>query len=163
MSDAIQFRSATGADAPALTALARRAKASWGYPPAWLAAWEGDLTLTPDYLEYHRAFVAEREGQVVGVVVLEEHPARWSLEHVWVDPDAQGRGTGRALVEHALAVAVAYRQGPVEVVSDHFAGPFYERLGAVRVGAQPAPMPEADDRMLPILEFRFPPEPTEDR
>ena len=38
------IRSARTAEADRLTDLARRAKASWGYPAAWLQMWKKDLT-----------------------------------------------------------------------------------------------------------------------
>ena len=34
-------------DAAALTALALRSKAHWGYPQEWLAIWKPELTLSP--------------------------------------------------------------------------------------------------------------------
>lgn len=41
----------------------------------------------------------------------------------------------------------------VTVLFDPFAEAFYQRLGARRVGAVPAPMPQAPERVLPQLEF----------
>jgi len=153
MTNELTIRRAGPAEAPALSRLASLAKASWGYPSEWLAAWESDLTLTPEYVEAHRTFVASLDGRVVGVLVLEEHGDHWSLEHVWVSPDAQGLGIGRGLVAHALATAWLVRHMRVEVVSDPNAEPFYRKLGARRIGARPAPMPGAPDRALPVLEF----------
>jgi GNAT superfamily N-acetyltransferase len=157
----VTIRRAMPTDAPALTALAHRSKASWGYPNEWLLAWQPDLTMTPDYVSVHRTFVAELAGRPVGVVALEEHPDRWTLEHLWVEPGLQRHGIGRNLVAHALGVARELRPAPVHVVSDPFAESFYERLGAVRVGARPAPMPGAPDRILPVLVFPVPAPPVQ--
>ena len=47
MNDApYDIRAADPADAVALSALAHRAKAYWGYPSEWLAHWSEELTLT---------------------------------------------------------------------------------------------------------------------
>ena len=147
------IRSARPDESAALTELARAAKASHGYPPEWLRQWEPELQLTPDYLGAHRVFVAERRHVVTGVVALEERPVGWSLEHLWVDPAMQNQGVGRALVLHALATARALKPGPVTLTADPGAAAFYERLGARRVGEQPAPMPGEPGRALPLFEF----------
>ena len=142
------------ADAAELTAVARSAKAHWGYSADWLAAWSADLTLTPEYIAAHQVLAAERDGRLVGVCALEDHQTHWALEHVWVLPSEHGQGIGRELVRRSLALAAARRSGTVQVVSDPNASAFYERLGASRTGAVDAPMPGAADRTLPLYEFR---------
>lgn len=149
----VAIRPTAASDAPLLTMLAHAAKASWGCPPGWIAAWRDELTLTPDYLEAHRSFVAEVAGSVAGMCAIEDHGARWVIEHLWVDPATQRRGVGAALVTHALATARACQPLPVEVVSDPNAEGFYVRLGARRVGSRHAPMPGAPQRTVPVLEF----------
>jgi RimJ/RimL family protein N-acetyltransferase len=98
-------------------------------------------------------FVAEEDGVVIGVSGIEDHGARWILEHVWIDPAHQGRGLGQALVRRCLDAARAVRPGVVEIVAEPNATGFYEKLGARRVGAIPAPMPGAPDRELPLYEI----------
>jgi ribosomal protein S18 acetylase RimI-like enzyme len=157
MPQPITIRRAGPAESGKLTALAHRAKASWGYPSDWIRAWEADLTLTPAYIEANRTYVAEYDGHVAGLIVLQEHPGHWTLEHAWIDPASQGRGIGRRLVTHALDTASRVRPVRVEVVSDPNSEPFYRKLGALRIGSCPAPMPGAPTRILPVLEFPPPP------
>jgi predicted N-acetyltransferase YhbS len=147
------IRCAVPAEAARLTDLARAAKACWGYPAAWLAAWAADLAITPEYVGAHRVFAAEIAGELVGVCAVEDLRERWALEHVWVARVQHGRGIGQALVWHALEAARAHRPGVVQVTSDPHAAGFYERLGARRVGAVPAPMVDAPARELPLFEF----------
>jgi ribosomal protein S18 acetylase RimI-like enzyme len=78
------------------------------------------------------------------------HPREphWYLPQIGVDPTAQGRGLGAALMRHALARcdqerALAYLEAskPANV-------PFYQRhgfevTGEIRVGAAPVIMPMA--------------------
>lgn len=144
---------AGSADARRLTELARAAKAHWGYPPAWLAAWEADLTLTPAYVTAHRVFAAREADSLIGVCALEDRESHWALEHVWVDPAHLRRGVGAALVRSALVEARAIRPAVVVVLADPHAAGFYARLGAHRVGATSAPMPGAPERELPRFEF----------
>ena len=147
------IRRATADDADALSDLAHRAKAHWGYPATWMREWDAQLTIIPGYLEMHDVWVSEQEGAIVGMCALEDRKDHWNMEHVWVDPAAHGRGVGRALVMHALEEARRRHAGVVELLSDPYASGFYERLGARRAGEVPAPMPGAKDRTLPRYEF----------
>src|SRR5205085_1068430 len=143
-------------EATRLTSLAQEAKAHWGYPDGWLAAWQDDLTLTPSYITAQQVLVAESDAEagVLGVVVLHDNGDHWSLEHVWVVPRAHGLGIGRALVEQALAIArERRREWVVRVESDPHAAGFYKRLGATEVGSRAAPMDGAPARALPVFEF----------
>jgi N-acetylglutamate synthase-like GNAT family acetyltransferase len=147
------IRRATADDADALSDLAHRAKAHWGYPAAWMREWDAQLTIIPGYLEMHDVWVSDENGAIVGMCALEDRKDHWNMEHVWVDPAAHGRGVGRALVMHALEEARRRHAGVVELLSDPYASGFYERLGARRAGDVPAPMPGAKDRTLPRYEF----------
>ena len=145
----IEIRRATSNDSQRATELARRAKAHWGYPAEWLAAWDSDLAISAEDIDTHRTFVASLDDEVVGVCQLQEGERGAMLEHVWVDPQCHGRGVGRALVLHALSEA----RGVIAVVADPNAENFYVKLGAQRVGDVAAPMPGAPARTLPLLEF----------
>lgn len=147
------IRRAAAEDADALSDLAHRAKAHWGYPAHWMREWDAQLTIIPGYLELHDVWVAEEDSAIVGMCALEDRLDSWHLEHVWVDPAAHGRGIGRALVMEALDEAGRRHGGVVDLFADPFACGFYERLGARRAGQVPAPMPGARDRMLPRYEF----------
>jgi predicted N-acetyltransferase YhbS len=149
------IRRARPCDAPALTELARAAKASWGYPAQWLEQWAPDLLITPEYIEANDVFVATLDGRVIGMTALQVAGGHASLEHAWINPGFHGRGLGAALVRQALAAASNRGASAVGVISDPFAEPFYLRLGAMRRGAVPAPMPGCPDRVLPRLEFRL--------
>ena len=148
-------RRARPADAARLTTIARAAKARWGYPPQWLAAWEPQLALPPEYIAEHHVFAAERpDGTLIGVTALVAQNDHWLLEHVWVDPVCEGQGVGRALVRAALAAARKLTpQARVVLHADPHASGFYERLGGRRVGSVPAPMNGSPDRALPVYVF----------
>jgi ribosomal protein S18 acetylase RimI-like enzyme len=147
------IRRAAAEDAEALSDLAHRAKAHWGYPAQWMRKWDAQLTILPGYLDLHDVWVAEEEGAIVGMCALEDQRDRWHMEHVWVEPSRHRHGIGRTLVLHALEHARRRRNCVVELLADPFACGFYERLGARRAGDIAAPMPGARDRMLPRYEF----------
>lgn len=149
----MMIRRARVEDADALSDLAHRAKAHWGYPATWMREWDAQLTIIPGYLDLHDVWVAEEAEAIIGMCALEDRGNRWNLEHVWVEPAAHGRGVGRALVMNALEHARRRHGGVVELLADPFATGFYERLGARHAGDVPAPMPGAHHRTLPKYEF----------
>jgi ribosomal protein S18 acetylase RimI-like enzyme len=98
------LRSATPADVPALTELVRAAYGHYverlGGPPR---------PLTDDYAEVVRTrnvTVAEAEGEIAGLIVLAVDEEGFLIDNVAVAPAHQGRGVGRALLEHAEAAAL---------------------------------------------------------
>lgn len=147
------IRRATADDTPVLTAIARAAKAHWGYPAEWLAGWEPMLTFTPADLVRADFFVIEQDGRLLGFSATLPGIPRWTLDHLWVLPEAMGHGLGRRLVEHALSRAIAAGATGLAIESDPNAEGFYARLGARRVGWNAAPVPGAADRRLPRLEL----------
>jgi GNAT superfamily N-acetyltransferase len=152
------IRRGTGDDADSLTDLAHRAKAHWGYPASWMREWDPQLTIIPGYLEGHDVWVAEIDRAIIGMCALEDRGARWTLEHVWVDPPAHRVGIGRALVMHALDEARRRHPGVVELLADPSASGFYERLGARHAGDVPAPRPGArrpDPAQVRVRSRRF--------
>jgi ribosomal protein S18 acetylase RimI-like enzyme len=64
--------------------------------------------MTDDYQEVirtHRVTVAERDGAIVGVIVLSVTDEGFLIDNVAVHPSHRGRGVGRALLEYAEAEA----------------------------------------------------------
>jgi ribosomal protein S18 acetylase RimI-like enzyme len=157
------LRPARAAEAPALTALARTAKASWGYPEAWLEAWAEELTITAAQAGGGGCVVAAQAGgggcvvaaqagRILGFSSLNRADGDWRLEHLWVAPAAQRQGVGRALVREARA-AVRERGGArLVVVSDPYAEGFYLACGAFRSGVEVSSV-LGMERVLPRLAF----------
>lgn len=147
------MRRATADDVPALSAIAHAAKAHWGYPAEWLGGWEAVLTITPGDLKRYDIVVAEEGGRPLGFSATVAGVPRWTLDHLWILPEAMGRGVGRRLVEEALARAAAAGAVGLEIESDPNAEGFYVSCGARRVGWNAAAAPGAPDRRLPRLEL----------
>ncbi len=99
----MRIRRAMPEDAPAVELVTTRAydvyEVLLGYlpPPAsenplgWISAGE--------------AWVGERDSQVMAVLIAQTQPTHMLVLSATVDPDWQGEGHGRALLEHAEALA----------------------------------------------------------
>jgi ribosomal protein S18 acetylase RimI-like enzyme len=91
------------ADVPAMTIVTHRAydvyEVLLGYlpPPA---------TENPqDWIDADQAWVGERDSEVMAVLLVEWQDSHLLVRSAVVDPDWQGEGHGRALLEHAEALA----------------------------------------------------------
>lgn len=153
MNSLIQFRKAEASDAPALSELAFRSKAHWGYAPAQLEAWREDLTLSPSWVSLHPTYVAEIGDRIAGFFALFAEHGSWKLEHFWVAPEAMGQGVGRSLLTYAMAVAKEVGARELIIDSDPNAEGFYQACGAVRIGSLPAPIDGEPQRELPVLRL----------
>lgn len=156
LSPAVALRPATDSDSDcdALSRIACAAKAHWGYPAEWLEEWRPQLTITPDTLREIRVVVADDGAAVLGFSGTLVAGAKASLEHLWIDPESMGRGVGRALYEEVLDAARSRGAELLEIESDPSAEPFYQKMGAVRVGTVERPV-RGEHRELPLLRHHL--------
>jgi GNAT superfamily N-acetyltransferase len=145
---------ATSADAPALTTIAFAAKRHWGYPEPWIESWRELLTIRPDLIASHDTYVALDGDRKLGFYVLAHKGDRLDLLHLWVWPEAMGRGVGRSLFLHATQRTKELGYSALEIESDPNAEGFYLRMGARRVGSS---IREAEHgrRELPTLIYEI--------
>jgi GNAT superfamily N-acetyltransferase len=158
MGKRIQVRAARVEAAAALTELALRAKASWGYDAEFMAACRAELTLTPEKMAAWQVWVAELDGRLAGMIALRLQGAEAELEDFFVEPDLQGHGVGAALMATFLA---ACREAGVKramVDADPNAEPIYARFGFVTVGRSPSG--SIPGRWLPRMQLALSPLPT---
>jgi ribosomal protein S18 acetylase RimI-like enzyme len=126
----VAIREATAADREAIEAIVAAAYAKWppliGVRPKPMDEDYGEVLARGD------VWVAEREGEAVGVLVLVAEPDHLLIENVAVDPAHQGEGVGRELLAHAEAegrrrTIVALRLFTNEHMAENIA--LYARLG----------------------------------
>jgi GNAT superfamily N-acetyltransferase len=150
----MQITRAKPEDAATLTAIAFAAKRHWGYPERWIESWRDLLTVSPAFVASHETYTAIADGRTVGFYALGRDGNRVDLVHLWVLPEAMGRGVGRSLFFHALerTKALGFRELAIE--SDPNAEGFYRRLGAHRVGTH-AYTVDQHRRELPMLIYEI--------
>lgn len=153
MAPALHIRRARPDEAARLTETAFAAKRHWGYPEAWIEAWQGQLTFTPEFVTDHGVYAAaDAEGGIVACYALVQDERGLQLEHVWVSPAFIRRGIGRVLFAHAADRGRALGATALLIDSDPNAEAFYLRMGAERVGTIRADVCEKQ-RELPQLRY----------
>lgn len=141
-------------DGAVLTEIALAAKRHWAYPEEWIDAWRDSLTIRPETIASNETYIAMEQDRAAGFYQLTTDNEGLRLEHLWILPDAIGRGFGRALFEHAVARGKAFGASSFQIESDPNAESFYLRMGARRIGVNETIL-NGVSRQLPALLYAF--------
>lgn len=148
---ALAIRLARADEHEAVSALALRSKAHWGYDEEFLEACRAELTWTGAECASGHLWVLDDGTGPRGLVEVTGEPPAGVLEALFVDPPLIGTGAGRVLLDHALDRARVRGFHSLDLDSDPAAEGFYARLGAVRVGSSPSG--SVPGRELPRMRF----------
>ncbi|MFC7945305.1 GNAT family N-acetyltransferase [Microbacterium oxydans] len=147
----IEFRHPGAGESDAISALARRSKAHWGYSAEFMASCRDELTFTVEQCVSANIWVAARGDDVLGFYLLTGDGAVGELAAMFVEPAHIGTGVGRALLRHARGQADARGIRQLYVDADPHSEDFYAHHGARRVGDTPSG--SIPGRVLPRMVF----------
>ena len=143
-------------EAPALSELCVRSKATWGYDEAFMALARAVLQVSPEQIAAGDVWVATAaDGKVAGMVALgpSEQPNTLDLDKLFVEPQWIHTGVGRALMSHAIDESRRRGATRLTILSDPYAAGFYERNGARLIAK--APSDAIPGRSVPLYEIRL--------
>lgn len=124
------IRKAELSEAMALSDLALKSKAFWGYSKEDLQSWVDDLTVTSEMILHCQVFSFVVDDKPVGFYILNPPINNNSeLEMLFVLPEFIGKGIGGELLEHAFHQAKIWNVDSVTLLADPNAVPFYESKG----------------------------------
>lgn len=156
MSESLRIREAFPQEAKALSCLALRSKAHWGYSQEFLEACRAELTVNASRFgtEDYQCFAAVDGDSILGFYALEKESARsYELAALFVEPKHIGSGVGRSLIQHAIRVLAERGAERLIIQGDPHATEFYIAAGARQVGTR-----ESDSipgRDLPLFEIEM--------
>ena len=150
--DKVRLRRAGPGDAQALSSLAFRSKAYWGYDIDFMKRCKSELTYSAEDIEAprFRFQLCELDGEPVAFYALELlGEGRAELEALFVKPELIGKGLGKYLVEHVESECRLLDVKQVTIQGDPNAEDFYRSIGAVAAGyRESASIP---GRFLPVF------------
>lgn len=149
------LRTAQPGEAAAISELALRSKAHWGYPAEFIEACREELFCTEQDLRSTtmRVVVCEAAGRLVGYYMIEKLAnGNVELDALFVEPEFIGHGFGRRLVEAAKAEARNWGAAEMIVQDDPNADRFYRAAGGVPIGQRASG--SIPNRFLPL--YRIP-------
>jgi GNAT superfamily N-acetyltransferase len=152
MTDGVEIRTARSDERAALEALQMRASLVWEDYRESLRAHPDAVSIPPEQLDRGYVRVAQRAGRVLGFsVTVPATSEALELDGLFVEPDLQRSGIGRALLEDVKGRMRADQK--LEVTAQPRAKEFYEKLGFVEIGAAPTRFgPALRMRLLPKAE-----------
>ena len=151
MTDSIVVRPARLEEIDDLTGICMRSKAHWGYDAAFMRNSRDALTVKSGRIAGGDVLVAELAGEPVGVAAIAPDDDGFEIELFFVDPGAMGHGVGTRLFRALAAHADARGISRLIILSDPNAAPFYEKMGARKIGS--APSESIPGRSLPLYEI----------
>ena len=147
-------RAAAHSEAAAISSLAMRSKAHWGYSDEFMQACREELTYSRSQIESEHCefFVIEAECRIIGFYALKfTGPVDAELDALFVEPEMIGRGIGRTLIEHAKARASRLGIRQIIIQGDPNAESFYEAAGGIRDGRRESG--SIPGRLLPLFRI----------
>ena len=131
----IAIRVAERGDHKKLEDLQRRASLIWAEYREALIAHPGAIELPLEQIVAGRAYVAERDGQILGFsVVLPRSNGDADLDGMFVDPTAWRQGIGRSLIRKAELLAASQGAEWLYVIANPRALGFYESCAFELIG-----------------------------
>ncbi|MFQ5983221.1 MAG: GNAT family N-acetyltransferase, partial [Woeseiaceae bacterium] len=141
-------------EAQAISSLALRSKAHWGYSDEFMEACREELTYSEAQLAStdYEFWICEARGRVAGFYALKRlNRDDAELEALFVAPELIGSGIGHMLIEHAKDNAAAQGIRRLIVQGDPNATDFYEAAGGVHAGQRESG--SIPGRFLPIFRI----------
>jgi GNAT superfamily N-acetyltransferase len=145
----LTIRPARPDEAEILTGIAFHAKQSNGYDEAFMAQCVDELWVDPEHIRAGDVWLAEDGEGVAGFcrIGVADEPETAEVESIFVAPDRQGQGVGKALWARLRDEALKRGFTHFALDADPFATVFYEAMGCVRIGESPSG--SIPGRMLP--------------
>lgn len=138
-------------DASALTGLALRSKAHWGYSQEFMAAFQPELIITEAYLSSAPVFVAEQKDRIVGFAGLSAKDVPPELVFLFIEPEFIAKGWGELLWQKCLDEARTLGWRSFVIVADPNAEQFYTKRGAIKIGEKSFAV--TPNRKVPVLKY----------
>ena len=145
------IRRADAGDGPAFSDLAFRSKAHWSYDDAFMEACREDLRVSEEDIAICPVYVHEEDGHLNGFYRLRPCGEEIEMVALFVEPRAMGRGVGKELWRHAVAIATGLGCRALVLQSEPHAEGFYRAMRAERVGESESTV--FPGRMLPLMGF----------
>ncbi|WP_420333217.1 GNAT family N-acetyltransferase [Roseibium sp.] len=151
----LKLRPATLEDAPALTDILHRAKASWGYPEDKMAEFMDVWGISETTIRSIEMTVAETQGVPIAFLgVVPDDGETLLVDFLFVDPGMHGKGIGSLLVKRAEDAARQLQLTRLRLEADAHAGDFYEKHGFQTYATRPSEM--SPGKHIPLMEKRLP-------
>jgi GNAT superfamily N-acetyltransferase len=159
ISPELTFRRAIPDESDLLSAICRRAKRSHGYDEETMQIWlgEGDMVISRESIAKNTIMMALIGDRIVGFAHLMpvDQPDTVYLEDLFIEPDVQGAGVGRALFYWAREEARNRGYDWLEWDSDPNAAAFYRKMGGEEIGGQMSTL--IPERFIPKFRMKTTP------
>lgn len=135
----ISFEKTLTSDAKAISALALRSKAHWGYDQKFMQACVDELSYSPENITQPKTcyITLKHHIEILGFYKLDNIGSNdVLLEALFIEPNEIGKGYGKALFEHAKENTIKFGGKQLLLQSDPNAEGFYQAQGMLVIGEE---------------------------
>ncbi|MDP4708658.1 MAG: GNAT family N-acetyltransferase [Rickettsiaceae bacterium] len=150
MSEQYNTRLAKHSEIKKLDALMRQSLSVWGYSEEALDMLMDKLSITTEMISKSIVYVAELKNEIKGFWCVEPIEGLGE-DRFYIDPTFIKTGIGTLLWDKMLAELRGKGINYFTFVSDANAQGFYEKKGAIKIGAQPSVLIGEND--VPIMRY----------
>lgn len=121
-------------DSNALSELAIRSEAYWGYDLDYMEKFRSIYNVTEDFIRESPTYVMEEDGVIIGFYGILIENDKTSLEYLYVEAKYIGKGYGKVLWKHMVETCKKLDIKEFEIVTSPQAKDFYTKMGAKSCG-----------------------------
>jgi GNAT superfamily N-acetyltransferase len=154
--ETIIIRHACDGEHVELTELVMRSvQRTWGYPDEFMDWNPEDIMIEPEHITEMITNVLEVDGRLAGVYVLRGEAPEMELSRMMIAPEMTRLGLGRLLWNHMVDTAREHGVRELTIDSDPNAEGFYQRMGAVTIGAHDWSPPMMPGWHVKIMKYQI--------
>jgi len=115
-----------------LNSIAVNSEAFWGYDSAFMESFKTLYNITEEFIRDCAIYVVEENENIIGFYSILTNSKEASLEYFYIDPQYIGKGYGRLLWNHMIAICSKGDINHIVLVTSPQAKDFYIKMGAVQ-------------------------------
>lgn len=148
----LNIRRARKEDSEALSNVAARSEAYWGYDSEYMEKFRRIYKVTKEFITENPTFVMEEDNNIIGFYAVLRENDITSLEYFFIEPRYIGQGYGKILWNHLINNCKIAGIRELDIVTSPQAQDFYVKMGAVACGEVESLLKEG--RIIPHLIYR---------
>jgi N-acetylglutamate synthase-like GNAT family acetyltransferase len=147
----VSIRRAKVDEAEALTNIAIKSEAYWGYDDEYMEKFKSVYKVTEEFLNNNPTFVIEKDGDITGFYGVLTEDYETSLEYFFIEPKYIGHGYGKLLWKHLIENCKNLGLKEFSIITSPQAKDFYVKMGAILCGEVESLFKKG--RMIPLLIY----------
>ncbi|AOY74908.1 GNAT family N-acetyltransferase [Clostridium formicaceticum] len=130
----VKIRRAEAFESEALTNIAARSEAYWGYDSTFMKNFKRLYRVTEKFIIDNPTYAIVEGKEIIGFYGILSTETETSLEFLYIEPTFIGKGYGKLLWTHMVSICRCHGIKEIALVTSPQAKEFYSKMGAKYIG-----------------------------